>query len=508
MYFYPPPWIPIPSPTLLLLLLIFVLDLLSFSQHIHVYLNLVNTYNLLSDPTLFVKITAVILIFSALAFSLVNETLFKIPPGRLVPVMYLLQGTFLFLYGVVMYQSQWSPLVRLGIAVIFTTPLGVIEHFDKTYFKRHLFIELAQDYRVKLGVVNSSRSVIDNLVSAGQIVIIGLVYSWYSLEVSSLVLCTFGFVMSALIAAFTSLVFKGYPGIPPRPKPSKSLAHNIKTQFASLRQSKIFKVILVEIIDTTTIAHVYISLFLLSSGLNELTMSYIMGITNVVFLLSAVVNVVKYRWRWGARFADLFVLGHAISLVVSVYLSACWFGVTFWGSQEEGFSVGYPTEGVTAGVLGFQELTSAPAGGKLDATTGIIQTVEHPTERPAISMPLWMTVYFALTLSSSFVTGTIKLIKEEFEQDNIPAEDRGSISGTCKFSALSIHIVLCLMNLCLSETLLYLVNFVLSVIVHAVSLCLMVSFKLDDVRVHSYWDGEEEGEGLLGYKNGDLPVKT
>ena len=395
-----------------------------------------------------------ILTLASLALSLFNDSLYKIRPGRLVPVMYLSQGVFLFLYGLVMYQEGWSPYLRLGLAVLLTVPLSLTSHFDKTYFQRHLFVELGVKYGVKLGVINSARSVIDNIVLAVQVVVVGHVYDMFSLELSSLILCTSCLVFSLAITVFSFLLFRDYKGIPDRAQKSGSLLGNIRTQFSSLLHSKIYKVLLVQILDTITISHTYVSLFLLSSGLDELTMSYLSGATNLLHLVSAVLNVIKYRFRWGTRFADMFIVGHFVSVVVSVYLTSCWFYASF---------------------------ISGEAGDIDDDNT----------------MPLWMVVYFVVTLSAGVITGTISLIRQEFEQDTIPVQDRGSISGVDKFLSLSLHIVLSLTNLCLTETYLYLVNMVLSVVVNTVSLGIMVSFKCDDVRVTSRYSAKEEEAVLL-----------
>ena len=449
------PTLPTFSPSCKVTTIILLLSLLSLSSTVYTYLTLVNTYNLLPDPTQYIKLTAVLLTLAALSISLLNEHIYTLPPGTLLPAMYLTQGTLLLMYGVVMYQAGWSPYIRLGVVVIFTVPLSLIGHFDNTYFQRHLFIELGRQYGVRLGVINSARSVIDNVVAAVQIVIVGLVYNMFSLELSSLILCTSCFVFSLAIASLSFLLFRDYNGTPKRAKKSVSLLCNIKTQFSSLINSKISKVLLVQILDTTTITHTYVYLFLLSAGLDELTMSYLAGATNILFLLSALLNVIKYRFKWSDRFADMFILGHFISLIVSVYLSSCWFYTTFISEEEE---IGENTDN---------------------------------------TMPLWMVIYFLITLSTGVITGTISLIREEFEQDTIPAHDRGSISGVNKFMSLTLHLVLSLTNLFLTETYLYLVNMTISVIVHIVSLSLMISYKYDDVRGALLHDAPEEEAVLL-----------
>ena len=191
------------------------------------YLTLVNIYSLLDDPTVYVKAHAVILTLASLAFSLFNDLLYRVRPGRLFPVMYVFQGGSLFLYGVVMSQGGWSPYLRLGVAVLFTVPLGLTSHFYKTYFQRHVFIELGRVYGVKLGVINSAHSVIESLVVAGQVVIAGQIYNVFSLEWSALIFCTTYLVLSSAAATLSYFLFRDYSGIPTRNKPLGTLLGNV-----------------------------------------------------------------------------------------------------------------------------------------------------------------------------------------------------------------------------------------------------------------------------------------
>jgi hypothetical protein len=168
----------------------FFLDLLSFSGTVYQYLGLVNLYNLIDDPTDYVKIVSVAATCSGLFTSLLNDKLYKIPPGKLMPVLYFTKGTSLFLYGVIMYQTSWDPYLKLGLTFLITLPLHIAAHFDDSYFERHLFVELSRKYDVKLGVTNSGRSVIGSLTHGIQVIIVGQIYDSLSLEQCSLYLCS------------------------------------------------------------------------------------------------------------------------------------------------------------------------------------------------------------------------------------------------------------------------------------------------------------------------------
>ncbi|KAL5248072.1 hypothetical protein ACHWQZ_G017298 [Mnemiopsis leidyi] len=414
------------------------LDLLSFSGTVYHYLGVVNLYNLIEDPTLYIKFTAVFSTVTALPTSLLNDMLYKIPPAQLMPALYFVKGTSLFLYGVIMYQSSWDPYLKLGLAFIVLTPLHFAANFDNNYFERHLYVELSRKYGVKLGITNSGRSIIGSATAGVQVVVVGIIYNSLSLEDSSLYLCSFCYILAITMTIVSRKLFQDYPGVPQREHKTVSLISNLKTQVQSLLRCKVFKILLAHVLDTMTISHAYMSLFFLRSGLDELTMSYVTGLAEILHIFCAVVNIVKYNYRWSSRFADMFIVGHVIALLLMVYVTACW-----------SYEVLVPW---------FLQ----------------VDEVEHST------MPGWMVGYFVLSLSTNLLVGTIKLVKQEFLQDNIPSEDRGSIAGVTKFISLSIHIAISAVNVWLPDTYLYLFNFVISVVVHIITLGIMFSYKFQE----------------------------
>ena len=414
------------------------LDLLSFSGTVYHYLGLVNLYNLIEDPTLYIKVTAVFSTVTGLPTSLLNDKLYKIPPAQLMPALYFIKGTSLFLYGVIMYQSSWDPYLKLGLAFLVLTPLHFAANFDSNYFERHIYVELSRKYGVKLGITNSGRLVIGSATAGIQVVIVGLIYNSLSLEDSSLYLCSFCYILAITMTIVSRKLFQDYPGIPPRVHKSVSLTGNLKTQVQSLLKCKVFKILLAHVLDTMTIAPAYMSLFFLSSGLDELTMSYLTGLAEILHIICAIINIVKYNYRWSRRFADMFIVGHVIALLLLVYVTVCW-----------------SYEVLVPWFLG-------------------VEVVEHTT------MPGWMVGYFILSLSTNLLVGTIKLVKQEFLQDNIPSEDRGSIAGVTKFISLCIHMAISAVNVWLPDTYLYLFNFGISVVIHIITLGIMFSYMFEE----------------------------
>ena len=416
-----------------------LLDLLSFSGTVYQYLGLVNLYNLIDDPTLYVKVASVAATLTGLPTSLLNDKLYKIPPRNLMPVLYFTKGTSLFLYGLIMYQATWDPYLKLGLSFLVTIPLHFAAHFDGSYFERHLFVELSRRYGVTLGVTNSGRSIIGSFTHGIQVIIVGIIYNALPLEQCSLYLCSFCYILALIMSIVSRKLFKEYSGIPARKQKSKaSFTGNLKTQFGSLLNCKIFKILLAKLLDSMTISHTYVALFFLSSGLDELSMSYISGASQLLHIACAVINILKYRFRWSTRFADMFIVGHVIALVLVLYETASWT---------------------------YEVLVPWVWGGEV---------AEHST------MPAWMIGYYVISLSVGVVTGTISLIKQEFLQDNIPAQDRGSIAGVDKFISLSIHLGISAINVWLPDTYLYLFNFALSVVIHVMTLFIMLSFKFQE----------------------------
>lgn len=413
----------------------FLLDLLSFSGTVYQYLGLVNLYNLIEDPTTYVKIVSVVSTLIGIPTSLLNDKLYKVSPARLMPVLYLTKGFSLLFYGVIMYQETWDPYLKLGLSFLVTVPLHFAAHFDGSYFERHLFVELSQRYGVKLGVTNSGRSILGSFTHGLQVIIVGQIYQALTLEQCSLYLCSFCFFLSLTMTALSIKLFKDYPAIPQRKQRPSTLYGNLKTQFLSLKDCKIYKILVANILDSITISHAYVALFFLESGLDELSLSYIQGVSRIFHISCAVLNVIKYKFAWGKKFAEMFIVGHCVALFLLTYTSVCW---------------------------GFETLTK-------NKDTAI-----------AISMPNWMIVYYILSLTLGVVTGTVTLAKQEFLQENIPTEDRGSIAGVGKILTLLLHMLLAGINLLLSDDGLYTFNFILSIIIHAMTLAIMVSYWQDE----------------------------
>ena len=348
-----------------------------------------------------------------------------------------------------MYQESWDPYLKLGLSFVVTMPLHFAAHFDGSYFERHLFVELSKKYDVKLGVTNSGRSVIGSFTHGIQVIIVGLLYNSLSLEQCSLYLCSFCYILALIMTLVSKKLFKEYPGIPARKQKSVSLTGNLRMQFRSLLDCRIFKILLANLLDTMTISHTYVALFFLSSGLDELSMSYISGIAKFLHIICAVINIVKYKYRWSKRFADMFIVGHVIALLMVVYVTLSWV---------------------------YEVLVPQMSGEEV---------VEHS------SMPGWMVGYYIISLSIGLITGTISLIKQEFLQDTIPAQDRGSIAGVDKFISLCIHIVISGINVWLPDTYLYLFNFVLSVVIHVVTVGIMFSYKFNEGRMECEISSDE-----------------
>ena len=284
-------------------------------------------------------------------------------------------------------------------------------------------------------------------------------YLLLSLEDASLYMCGFGFVLATVMAIVSRPLFAGYMAVPSRKVSPRSILSNLRVQMSSFWNCRIYKIMLSEVLDTATIGTSYVSVFLLGAGLGEVEMTYMSAIAKISVLLACLLNLVKYKFSWSTRYADWFIFGHCIALFSCTYIFTAWV-YTAWLPWWRG------------------------------------EVVED-----ADSMPTWMVVFYAISLSIGWLKGTMGLIKQEFFQVMIPPEDRGSIAGVKMFLCLMIMMVQTTVNLLLPTEYVYVVNFSMSMVTDLSTLAIVVSYKLDERR-----ETRKGGELEKAYDYEKLPL--
>eukprot|EP00116_Pleurobrachia_bachei_P007512 sb/3467774/ len=196
--------------------------------------------------------------------SFLVEKVFTVKPKHLYPILYIIKGLFVFAYGCVMYQGQWSGEKRLVLCFIIILTMKLVTSFDGGYMEKHVVPELSKKYNVKLGVMNSTSTFLGLTVDSLKMIAVGQVYSRLTLEDASLYLCSFCLALGVGLSIFFYYAFSDIEAAPIKKKRKGiHVIKNIREQFSTLMGCEVKEIVFCGLAASMTISNGYVSLYLL-----------------------------------------------------------------------------------------------------------------------------------------------------------------------------------------------------------------------------------------------------
>lgn len=382
------------------MILVTVVYMIMFTETSKTYLFVVNTFKLTDNVATFTVTNGFIMSLSAIPASFTYEAIMKIKPRIILSILLMIQGLSALLYGITISLSDvLSESTRLYVGILFGVPIGIISNMADAYIQRHLIIEISERYSVALGTLNSYMHLLGTLLRTIFVLLIGYIYNYFSIEHSNIIIGVISLALNSGIAILSFYLLAGYKPITDKNVAVKpNIWRSIGSQCDRFKASKLFKVIIANIFENCQITPSYIFLFLLSSGLSALQLSYVESILYVTYVLGCLFNMFKGRLHLGDRYIQIWLIGQIFYLLISFYICTAYIIVAWlpWLRADHimaGSEVNFTEAMLGAGDVEFSEATSTPT---------------------------WTIMY---VIAAAMYTGYncfTKLVVDEFYQRNIP----------------------------------------------------------------------------------------